>query len=128
MNLFVEVKKSSVSGFGLFATKNFKIGDVIYNKTYFKIPKETMKELFSINSNESNLAIMEKVWGEDNYFMITLNVDQYINHSVDPNSYHGVAIKNINEGDEILEDYSKFDNEEWFKKFNKEMGLWSHFD
>lgn len=60
--------------------------------------------------------------------MLTLNIDQFINHSKNPNSYHGVAIKNINKGDEIFEDYSKFDKEEWFKKLNSDMGLWSQFD
>jgi SET domain-containing protein len=129
MNIYdnLEVKKSTVvEGFGLFAKKKFIKGEVIYKKHYYKIPQKVVDILFSVNENEENLLIMEKLWGNGNDYYISLNIDQYINHSTNPNSLHGIALRDIELGEEIFEDYSSFDNEAWFQKLNKEMGIWSH--
>lgn len=129
MNVYdnLEVKKSTVvCGFGLFAKKNFNKGDIIYIKNYYKIPKNVMNILFTSNTEAGNLLIMEKIWGKGDDYYISLNVDQYINHSNNPNSLHGIALRDIFAGEEIFEDYSTFDNEDWFQKINKEMGIWGY--
>ena len=129
MNVYdnVEVKKSTiVNGFGLFAKKSFIKGEIIYKKNYYKIPSDIIDKIFSVNTEEANLCMMEKIWGYGNDYYISLNIDQYINHSTNPNSYHGVALKNIQIGEEIFEDYASFDNEDWFQDINKKMGIWSY--
>lgn len=83
-----------------------------------------MNVIFEQNSQKCNTSMMQKVWGDGNDFYITLNIDQYINHSSKPNCCHGVALRDIECGEEILEDYSTFDNEDWFQNLNKEMGVW----
>lgn len=123
----LEVKKSTiVNGFGLFAKTNFSTGDIIYKKNYYKIPQPIMDTLFSCNSEDANLLILEKIWGHENDYYISLNIDQYINHSSNPNSLHGIALRDIYAGEEILEDYSSFDNEDWFQNINKDKGVWSY--
>jgi hypothetical protein len=129
MNIYdnLEVKKSCIlNGFGLFAKKNFKKGELIYEKNYYKFPREVVNILFSCNNKENNKLMMQKIWGDGDDFYITLNIDQYINHSDNPNCLHGIALIDISKGEEIFEDYSSFDNEEWFQILNKEMGIWSY--
>lgn len=123
----VEVKKSTVvNGFGLFAKRNFVKGEMIYKKNYYKIPCDVVDKMFSVNTHDANLLMMEKIWGVGDDYYITLNIDQYINHSINPNSCHGIALRDIIAGEEILENYSSFDNEDWFQDINKKMGVWSY--
>ncbi len=123
----LEVKKSRiVNGFGLFAKKDFIKGEIIYKKSYYKIPSNVMDILFSINRKEDNLVIFEKIWGSGDDYYMSLNIDQYVNHSNNPNSLHGIALRDIKSGEEIFEDYSSFDNEDWFQNLNKKMGVWSY--
>lgn len=123
----VEVKKSNVvNGFGLFAKRNFIKGEMIYKKNYYKIPSDVVDKMFSVNTDDANLLMMEKIWGVGDDYYITLNIDQYINHSTNPNSCHGIALRDIIAGEEILENYSSFDNEDWFQDINKRMGVWSY--
>lgn len=123
----IEVKKSTiVNGFGLFAKRNFVKDEIIYKKNYYKIPAEVIDKMFVSNSEEGNALMMEKIWGCGNDYCITLGIDQYINHSNNPNSYHGIALRDIKAGEEILENYSSFDNEDWFQQLNKKMGIWSY--
>lgn len=121
----VEVRKSDVSGFGLFAKREFLKGQRIYYPIYFKIPKAVMEGLMEYNTNVSNGLMIHKIWGERDDYVISLNIDQYINHSSDPNCCEGIATKDIKEGDEIFEDYSLFDNEEWFHKKLEELKIWN---
>lgn len=122
----VQVKKSTITdGFGLFALRNFQKGEKIYEKLYYKIPATALNAMFQQNSKESNKYMMQKIWGDGNDFYISLNIDQYINHCDNPNCSGGVALRDIKCGEEIFEDYSTFDNEDWFQDLNKKMGVWS---
>ena len=122
----VTIKKSTVTnGFGLFASRDFVKGETIYQKLYYKIPSTAMNIMFEQNTKQCNQHMMTKIWGDGDDFYITLGIDQYINHSSSPNSIHGVALRDIQCDEEIFEDYSSFDNEDWFQKLNKEMGIWS---
>lgn len=123
----VEVKKSTVTnGFGLFAIRNIMKDEMIYKDEFLRFPADVVDKIFSLNSREKNMAMMEKMWGCGNDYCISLNIDQYINHSNNPNCCDGIALKDIKKGDEILENYSYFDNEEWFQEMNKKMNTWCY--
>ena len=98
----------------------------MYTNNPYKIPRHVMDTLFSCNTEEGNALILEKLWGSGNDFYISLNIDQYINHSSEPNSCHGLALRDIDAGEEIFENYASFDNEDWFQTLNKDMGVWSY--
>jgi hypothetical protein len=120
------IKKSTIcNGFGLFALKDFSKGDKLYTKCYYQIPKPALDIIFVNNPHFKNLKMMERLWGHNNSFYTSLNVDQYINHSPNPNCCHGISLKSITAGEEIFEDYSSFDNEPWFHALNTSMGIWS---
>lgn len=66
-----------------------------------------------------------KGWGnEDGTFTLGIGIDQYINHSFAPNCKRGCALRDIEAGEEILEDYTEFDNAEWFIKIMESQGIW----
>lgn len=93
-NLFIEIKQSVIGEKGLFVSKNFKIGDIIFILS---------GEIFDYPSRES-IHIGNNKHIVDEY-------GSYINHSFDPTvKISGkmiVAIKNINKGDEITFNYNE---------------------
>jgi len=99
------VKKSKINGYGVFAYKNIKAGEVIIKwdtgrtltkKEIESLPKKEKKYLIKISQNK---------------FILMQPPARYLNHSCEPNTkpskLSDVAIKNIKRGEEITSDYTK---------------------
>ena len=111
--------KSKIEGIGVFAKENVKKGEKI---------KEVRPE-FEIEFDKENLPRMPLALARmvDNYAyerekgskIVVLGIDneKYLNHSDDPSvNDDGIALKDINIGDEITIDYKDFDDSinKWF--------------
>ena len=111
--------KSKIEGIGVFAKENVKKGEKI---------KEVRPE-FEIEFDKENLPRMPLALARmvDNYAyerekgskIVVLGIDneKYLNHSDDPSvNDDGIALKDINIGDEITIDYRDFDDSinKWF--------------
>jgi SET domain-containing protein len=102
----VLVKNSGPKGRGLFAARNFKIGEIIssWNPKNKYILKE---EIQNVSEEEKRYVAVYK----DSYLLIA-EPERYMNHSCDPNTNideNGVdrAVKDIQEGEEITGDYER---------------------
>lgn len=105
------VKKSSIHGYGVFARKNIKKGEII-------------EECFTISSNESNNDLDEYNFKVDDQYILVMGFGSIYNHSDDPNSLHKYdretklmvlrARRFIRKGEEIFISYGKayFDSRE----------------
>ena len=105
--------KSKIHGVGVFSKQNVKKGRKI---------KEVRPE-FEIEFDQNNLPRMplalanfiethsyEKELGS-NVLVMGIDNEKYINHSKDPNvDDAGIALKDINIGDEITANYKDFDD------------------
>ena len=104
--------KSKIQGVGVFAKENVKKGQKI---------KEVRPE-FEIEFNQDNLPRMplslakfidthsyEKELGSK-ILVMGIDNEKYLNHSIDPSvDDDGIALKDINIGDEITINYNDFD-------------------
>ena len=106
----MSVKKSSLHGFGCFATFRFLKGNRIAEYAGEKIScKEAMRRMK--RSNGKRISELEAEWYIDG--SVDGNQTQYINHSCDPNADAFViggslfifALREIAPGDEITVDY-----------------------
>lgn len=125
-----EIRESSISGSGCFATKAIHKGDMIRTLvgeavSGFELDKR-------ITSGELILGMDLQI--KDDSFLLLDSPDIYFNHSCEPNA--GIrgenelfAIKDISEGEEITFDYSTtiginrepswlFDNDDWTMQCN----------
>ena len=105
INNFIEIKKSEIEGIGVFATKNFKEGEVVYS---FK--KGRIVGLDDIkNLPEGEKRYLDKIG--DGKFEIMEPPARHVNHSCDPNVIEkertAYALKDICNGEEITVDYDK---------------------
>lgn len=123
MNKLIVKKSLHADGYGLFTTVDIKKGDVIYIPHIIKIPKDIFLNL-NIDPHSMKF-ILEKSWGEKNDILTPISIDQFVNHSIFPNCFNGIALKNINKDEEILEDYRQFDKESWFKELSVKYGAWT---
>lgn len=101
----LRVKKSNVSGKGVFADRDFKKGEVIidYSQCSKFITKADLKGL-----SDYQMKYVSKINGKYLYFY---SPARYVNHSCEPNAYttgkQDIALKPIREGEEIFVDYTK---------------------
>ena len=98
----VTIKKSAIEGKGVFATQNFKKGDVVlqWDVTHI-IPKEKVDKMS--NKDKKYISYMNK------QFVIMQEPEKYVNHSCEPNTtaknFCDIALRDINEGEEITGNY-----------------------
>lgn len=98
------IKKSKISGLGVFANRNFKKGEIvlkwkmnkILNKQQVdKLSKKLKNYIFRLNKNK---------------YILQQPPERYVNHSCQANTYAkgtcDVASKNIRKGEEITSDYT----------------------
>lgn len=131
---YTEVKPSKIHGLGLFAKKLIPKGTVwwharekdvlIINKEQFRIldlsfksaqMDSFMKILLTYSYYERDLGVL----------VFCLDNSRYVNHSFDDNSgppeddsdFCSVAQRDIQIGEEILEDYSKYTHCSWLEKY-----------
>ena len=122
------IKPSNIEGKGLFATRDFKIGEKlnisnssniseskIYNDIEFEDfitwCKENSKQWDSISlgNGKHQAAIADR----DNH------PENYINHSCEPNlDKNHIALRNIKSGEELTIDYGQFSSINWSMNCN----------
>ncbi len=113
-NSHIAVNKSSLEGYGVFALKNFRIGEII-------------EECHSLISTADNSGFANYVFDFDGKNHLPLGFGCIYNHSDEPHAkyYYDVnrqivvfeAIRPIQEGEEILISYGK----DWFKERKMRM-------
>ena len=99
----VLVKKSKIHEKGVFATRNFKKGEIVLHWDISNtLPKSKVDKL----SNEEKLHICFT----NNKYIITQEPECFVNHSCAANTYskdfHEIATRDIPKGEEITADYS----------------------
>lgn len=109
-------------GYGLFATKAFKAGEVLYKQHYFTIDDKERDYFLKTDQGDFTLSTKTHsvIMGAGKRALYTF--DALINHSCDPNTYsltnpemtlaneyYQVASKDIEVGEELTCDYNLFD-------------------
>ncbi|MFA6391253.1 MAG: SET domain-containing protein-lysine N-methyltransferase [Patescibacteria group bacterium] len=101
----VIVKGSSINNKGVFATKDFKKGEVVLPWQVNSIL--SMEEVKKLPASERHY-IANYAGGK---YLHQQEPERYVNHSCDPNTETGedcdIAVRDIKEGEEITSDYSK---------------------
>ncbi len=104
MSKDVVVKKSRLSGMGVFAARNFKKGEVVMRWNPLIIKKEDLKKLSQEEWHYIDHPTPKK------YFLMQ-PPERYVNHSCDANTIarnsRDVARRAIKKGEEITSDYEK---------------------
>jgi SET domain-containing protein len=110
-----EVRKSPIAGTGVFAKRNIRKGEVVLPLTGKKLHES---EISDVDRCQSLLQIEEDV-----YLMATGTIDDFLNHSCDPNlgftpdGQSFFALRDIAKEEELSWDYSSSDNDpEWAMK------------
>ncbi len=107
----VFIKKTNGKGFGIFALRDFRKGEIILRMDRSdRITKNNESKMSRDGWNHVNTC------GYNKYFRLK-PPERFINHSCDPNSYdkNGIlyAISKIKKGREITYDYSINSFENW---------------
>ena len=99
------VRKSSISGRGVFANRDFCAREAVLIWDPKPIKKADIQKL-----NKEDLHFIEKIGRR---FYVMQSPEKYVNHSCDPNTRtdgrSDVALRNIKKGEEITSDYSDSD-------------------
>jgi hypothetical protein len=124
----LEIKKSKVSGKGVFAIKNFKKFETI---CFFQGEVMTIDEMIK-RVDEDKEGESDSLGIDDELYLDLDELSRSFNHSCNPNAFirgknELVALRNIKEGGEITFDYSTTmnDNEEKIKNEGKGGELWT---
>ena len=132
---FTEVRLSKIHGLGLFAKKFMPKGMVWWyarEKDVMIITKDQFLTLdSSVRSPEMKefmtiLLIYSYYERDFDALVFCLDNSRYVNHSINPNSgatddesaFCSVALRDIQIGEEITEDYSDYTICDWLKKYN----------
>lgn len=127
------VKASSIAGMGLFADENIKKGTAVWQftpKTCSVITKEQFQVLLqSFHKTETELIQYYLTYTyyqtKLNGMILCLDNGRFVNHSEKPNLVnhpdltpdtswqYSVAIRDIQKGEELTEDYRTYDNSDW---------------
>lgn len=116
------VKKAGKLGRGVFANKNFKIGDVVEVSPVITIPKDEADEI-------QDTIIQLYIFGEpDGEAYIALGHGSLFNHSIEPNVKYRSDLENrtivfkaskpIKKGQQLFINY-EYDPIHWYKKYIK---------
>lgn len=97
------IKKSKISGKGVFALRDFNKGDVIFRWNPKSIKKS---EIESLSAREKTYVVQL-----NRRYFIMQAPERYVNHSCEANTTvkdnSDVAIRKIKKGEEITSDYVK---------------------
>ena len=136
INEYVEVKQSDIHGLGLFAKKCIPKGTIWWHarpQDVLIISKDQFITLDSSHNTPSMKDFLHNLLTYSYYerdldaLIFCLDDSRFVNHSFDANSgasedengFCAVAIKNIQPGEEITEDYSKYTICSWLKKYKE---------
>lgn len=108
------VKQSKISGKGIFAKKNLRRGDLIFELNC-PIIKKTIRSEKGSRKFENWIGIGEGLWLNPNPTEF-----RYLNHSCDPSaaiveSSRFIALRDVNKDEEITFDYSLTDADKHWK-------------
>ncbi|MFA5076220.1 MAG: SET domain-containing protein-lysine N-methyltransferase [Patescibacteria group bacterium] len=99
----VIVKKSKISGRGVFAAREYKKGEVILRWNLNRIVSKQQRNNLSTWQKEHTICL-----GRGKYAILR-SPERFINHSCDPNThvknFCDVAVKKIRKGEEITGNY-----------------------
>ena len=126
----IEVRPSPIEGLGLFAKKFISKGTIwwtatpcdvlLINRDQYLTLKNSIESSSSQNFEQSILVYSYYVLRYD-ALVFCLDNSRYVNHSYKPNSgntpdfhpFSSIALRDIFPGEEILEDYSTYDQCPW---------------
>ncbi|MFX0039370.1 MAG: SET domain-containing protein [Promethearchaeota archaeon] len=131
---YTELKPSEIHGLGLFAKKFIPKGTIWWYarpQDVLIISKEQFFTLTSSHKTNSMRDLMHNLLTYSYYerdldaLIFCLDNSRYVNHSFnansgaseDENGFCSVAIKDIQSGEEITEDYSKYTFCPWLEKY-----------
>lgn len=119
-----EIQPSKIHGVGVFALRDFKKGDKLYQggiPNTFDLPYSKFKTLKPYVKEKLlqffPFKVTEKKEDPITFWYPVNSMQAYINHSNKPNydPIEDVALKDIKKGEEITEDYKKIDG--WAKVY-----------
>ena len=107
------VKKSNISGKGVFANKDFKKGEVVMR--WQKSKEQSMDEVKKLPIEEQHYIYPS---GKNMYILMQAP-ERYANHSCDANTIPDdncdLALRDIKRGEELTSDYTKYENKVGFR-------------
>jgi SET domain-containing protein len=132
---FTEVKPSKIHGLGLYAKKFMPKGTVWWHareKDVLIVTKDQFQTLDSSAKSSSmenyiTLLLTYSYYERDfDALVFCLDNCRYVNHSPNPNSgtpedespFRSVALRDIQVGEELTEDYLKYTICNWLKKYD----------
>lgn len=140
------VKQSAIAGVGLFADQDIKRGDIVWQytpETCATFTQEQFQVLVnSFHKTEKQLIHYYLTYTYYQSFMnsliFCLDNGRFVNHSEQPNlatpSYlprelgwqYSVALRDIERGEELTENYNTYDQADWIDDLTKRYGVY-HF-
>ncbi|MFW9970939.1 MAG: SET domain-containing protein [Candidatus Odinarchaeota archaeon] len=133
---YTEVKSSVIHGLGLFAKKLIPKGTIWWHARPQDVLIITKQQFFTLESSYKtpimnkfmeNLLTYSYYEREVDALIYCLDNSRYVNHSFkansgateDENGFCSITIKDIQPGEEITEDYSKYTLCSWLKNYKK---------
>jgi SET domain-containing protein len=129
---------------GLFATSFIPKGTLIWryndkpggNVASYRGYEETRQRLNQLASHEERKFFMDHIYLHDGRVNEILDDGKFWNHSETPNTGYGAslddldssyAIRDIQAGEELLDDYGIYEYPEWFSQLAREYGVSQDF-
>ena len=123
-------------GLGIIATDDIKKGTLIWKPLYIKRYNEQTFNKLIVHMElsttiESIRFFLNHIYGWNGFIIELLDDSKYMNHSSNANSGAGdklgifdplgcnYALRDINAGEEITDDYSAYDNPSWYLELCK---------
>ena len=121
------VVKNTFFGLGLMSKEKIKKGEVVWKPTSKNVilynEEECIKYLNSIQSDLKKKFFLDHSFGVKNKLCLLLDDGKYMNHSLSPNCFTDMdtiityALRDIEIGEELFEDYTKFDHPPFLYNF-----------
>ena len=132
------IKHSPNRGLGIYARQNIKkktlIWDLNRSKSMIFNNKYQFKNYLKTYNDDEKRNIIEKTFITDKKIIYTKDDMQYMNHNRDnPNCFikngSSYALRDINIGEELFEDYSKYEDNmnKWYIKLLEEHNIWKEY-
>jgi len=133
---YAEVKKSEIHGLGLFAKKFIPKGIIWWHARPQDVLIITKKQFLKLDSSQKTSMMNDFMKTLLNYsyyerdldaLIFCLDNSRFVNHSFqansgaseDENGFCAMTLKDINPGEEITEDYSKYTLCPWLEKYRE---------
>lgn len=135
INEYTEVKTSKIHGFGLFAKKLIPKGTIWWHARPKDVLIITKKQFLTLDKSQKTTPVNNfiQVLLTYSYYdevfdvlVFCLDNSKYVNHSLNPNSgtidehsINAIASRDIQPGEEITENYSRYVMCDWLRKYRK---------